>query len=133
VSLAGIEEVPARHGTRSEEPRQVCQGFALAKSLTPGGRVYAPHVQVFAGDSARPTDGYGGGERCAAEIFDLAVIDEDRPAVLEESVALRDIARRARYPALQRPAAAARCSSPVTARIPRSSAMGRRHPRRSWT
>jgi mono/diheme cytochrome c family protein len=89
ISLAGREEVAARHGVKDELPRVACQGFALAKSIAPGGRIFAPQVQVFAGDPTKPTDGYGGGERAAAEIFDVAVLDEDRPAVLDESLALR--------------------------------------------
>ncbi|HEX3345159.1 MAG TPA: cytochrome C peroxidase, partial [Polyangiaceae bacterium] len=51
-----------------------CQGFALAKSLEPGGRILAPQVLVDNGDAKERAPGYGNDES-ATEVGDVAVID----------------------------------------------------------
>jgi mono/diheme cytochrome c family protein len=51
-----------------------CQGFALAKSVDPGGRILAPQVLVDSGDPAQRAPGYGNDES-ATEASDIAVID----------------------------------------------------------
>jgi DNA-binding beta-propeller fold protein YncE len=51
-----------------------CQGFALAKSVDPGGRILAPQVLVDNGDAKERAPGYGNDES-ATEAGDVAVID----------------------------------------------------------
>jgi len=51
-----------------------CQGFALAKSVEPGGRILAPQVLVDNGDAKERAPGYGNDES-ATEAGDVAVID----------------------------------------------------------
>jgi DNA-binding beta-propeller fold protein YncE len=52
-----------------------CQGFALAKSTDPGGRLLAPQVLVDTGNAAERAPGYGD-DSSATEVPDVAVIDE---------------------------------------------------------
>jgi mono/diheme cytochrome c family protein/DNA-binding beta-propeller fold protein YncE len=52
-----------------------CQGFALAKSIEPGGRILAPQVLVDTGDPKQRTPGYGNDGNRATEADDVAVID----------------------------------------------------------
>lgn len=51
-----------------------CQGFALAKSVDPGGRILAPQVLVDNGDPRERAPGYGNDES-STEVGDVAVID----------------------------------------------------------
>ena len=51
-----------------------CQGFALAKSVEPGGRILAPQVLVDNGDAKERAPGYGNDES-GTEAGDVAVID----------------------------------------------------------
>jgi DNA-binding beta-propeller fold protein YncE len=51
-----------------------CQGFALAKSVDPGGRILAPQVLVDNGDPKQRAQGYGNDEN-STEVGDVAVID----------------------------------------------------------
>jgi mono/diheme cytochrome c family protein len=51
-----------------------CQGFALAKSIGPGGRILAPQVLVDSGDPKERAQGYGNDES-TTEVGDVAVID----------------------------------------------------------
>ncbi|MGD0525319.1 MAG: cytochrome C peroxidase [Polyangiaceae bacterium] len=51
-----------------------CQGFALAKSVEPGGRILAPQVLVDNGDAKERAPGYGNDES-ATEVGDVAVLD----------------------------------------------------------
>ncbi|MBX3221332.1 MAG: cytochrome C peroxidase [Labilithrix sp.] len=60
---------------RSEEGRQSCQGFALAKSAAVSGRIFAPQVMVDPGDLEQRPDGYGD-EHSHTEAPAVAVIDE---------------------------------------------------------
>jgi mono/diheme cytochrome c family protein len=52
-----------------------CQGFALAKSVDPGGRILAPQVLVNSGDPTERAPGYGD-DGSSTEAPDVAVIDE---------------------------------------------------------
>jgi DNA-binding beta-propeller fold protein YncE/mono/diheme cytochrome c family protein len=52
-----------------------CQGFALAKSVAPGGRILAPQVFVDSGRLETRPEGYGNGQ-IATEEPGIAVIDE---------------------------------------------------------
>lgn len=62
-----------------------CQGYALAKSVDPAGRILAPQVLVDPGDPSEQTSGYGNGFD-AAEVASIAVIDEAEEAALETSL-----------------------------------------------
>src|SRR5262249_21638123 len=66
-----------------------CQGFALAKSSEPAGRIYAPEVLAFTGNPAEVSSGYGGGQGGPPEMFTVAVLDEDGGSLLAESTELR--------------------------------------------
>lgn len=86
IKIAGTEEVTGRMAPLSEQERAACQGYALAK--TDSGRILAPHALVFPGE-AEVSSGYGGGEGREAELFHVAVIDEDASKVVEESRVMR--------------------------------------------
>jgi DNA-binding beta-propeller fold protein YncE len=58
-----------------EQGEPSCQGFALAKSADPGGRILAPQVLVQTGDSSQRSPGYGNDQQ-STEVPDVAVIDE---------------------------------------------------------
>jgi DNA-binding beta-propeller fold protein YncE/mono/diheme cytochrome c family protein len=53
-----------------------CQGFALAKTGSPGGRVLIPQALVDPGDPSENPSGYGSSRQDQAEVGDIAVIDE---------------------------------------------------------
>ncbi len=53
-----------------------CQGFALAKTGNPGGRVLIPQALVDPGDPNENPSGYGSTRQDQAEVGDIAVIDE---------------------------------------------------------
>ncbi len=55
--------------------RTACQGFALAKSFQPVGRVLAPQVLVDPGDLTRRVEGYGDGAG-RSEVPSVVVMDE---------------------------------------------------------
>jgi mono/diheme cytochrome c family protein/DNA-binding beta-propeller fold protein YncE len=103
IRLAGLEEtfeMEAMH-----QPRAACQGFALARSIEPAGRIFAPQVLAMTGNLDEPSEGYGGGGGgLEPEVFDVAVIDEDRGRALGPSLVLRPLHRTGRC-ALPRAAA----------------------------
>ncbi|MFO0659859.1 MAG: cytochrome C peroxidase [Polyangiaceae bacterium] len=72
--------------------RAGCQGFALAKTVNPPGRIVAPQVLVDPGDTRVPTGGYGDGF-AAAEVTSLAVIDAKTTRPLATSLKLNSTAR----------------------------------------
>ncbi|MCC6648280.1 MAG: cytochrome C peroxidase [Polyangiaceae bacterium] len=74
--LRGEPRAPERMG---------CQSFALAKSVDPPGRIFAPQVLVDPGDTEQSTSGYGDGFR-AAEVASIAVIDDGTGAPLDSSL-----------------------------------------------
>jgi mono/diheme cytochrome c family protein len=86
LAVTGSEEIAERMAGLSTQARSACQGFALAKSAN--GRIFAPHVLVFAGE-AEASSGYGGGSGREAEVFHVPVIDEDAGKVVPESKTLR--------------------------------------------
>jgi DNA-binding beta-propeller fold protein YncE/mono/diheme cytochrome c family protein len=67
--------------------RMSCQGFALAKSISPAGRVLAPQVFVDPGDPEQLTDGYGDGSQ-PTEMAAIAVVDDGARTALDASLAL---------------------------------------------
>ncbi|RYE88025.1 MAG: c-type cytochrome, partial [Myxococcales bacterium] len=64
-----------------------CQGYALARSVEPSGRIFVPQVLVDPGNSEQPSGGYGDGQT-AAEVASVGVIDETNGAVLPASLQL---------------------------------------------
>lgn len=62
-----------------------CQGFALAKTSAPAGRVLAPHVMVDPGEKMTRTRGYGH-DHGVTELPAVAVIDTRAAAPLGESM-----------------------------------------------
>ena len=73
-----------RGGGKSQE-RTGCQSFALAKSVDPPGRIFAPQVLVDPGDTEQTTSGYGDGFR-AAEVASIAVIDDGTGEAIDASL-----------------------------------------------
>ncbi|MGH7294272.1 MAG: hypothetical protein ACRELB_05040, partial [Polyangiaceae bacterium] len=53
-----------------------CQGFALAKTGNPGGRVLVPQALVDPGDPSENPSGYGSPRQDQTEVGDVAVLDE---------------------------------------------------------
>jgi len=92
IGVAG-SEVLGTEGPDVDVSRQACQGFALAKSITPAGRIFAPQVLAFTGATDQPSAGYGSPDELTPEVFDVAVIDEDRGKALAESLKLRILHR----------------------------------------
>jgi hypothetical protein len=63
-----------------------CQGFALAKTESPAGRVLIPQALVDPGDpNERPT-GYGSPRQDQTEVGDVAVLDEGNGEVMMPSL-----------------------------------------------
>jgi mono/diheme cytochrome c family protein len=87
LDVSGQEETVARHGFLSTQSRAACQGFALA--MSDSGRVLAPQALVFTGDPSEQSSGYGGGEGREAELFHVAVLDEDAAKVVPGTNVLR--------------------------------------------
>lgn len=92
VSLDGEEPNVRRSGikglvgAREARERSACQGFALAKTVEPAGRVLAPQVLVDPGDAEQPSSGYGSGGANPVEVASVAVIDAAKAAPMEASL-----------------------------------------------
>jgi len=91
LSLVGNDPVGAKRkkSTRSTSDsgdRPSCQGFALAKSIAPSGRIFAPQVLVDNGNSEERTGGYGTASGADSETADVAVVDEDTERPLASSL-----------------------------------------------
>ncbi len=69
--------------------RESCQGFALAKSASLPGRVFAPQVFVDPGDLEQRPDGYGD-EDSQTEVPAVAVLDEGAALPVQPSMAIED-------------------------------------------
>jgi DNA-binding beta-propeller fold protein YncE len=84
IDLTGVEKGTFRGGlmrslssSRGEEvDRSACQGFALAKTVEPKGRILAPQVLVDPGDTEERAGGYGNGGMVPVEVADVAVVDD---------------------------------------------------------
>jgi DNA-binding beta-propeller fold protein YncE/mono/diheme cytochrome c family protein len=63
-----------------------CQGFALAKTADPSGRVLLPQALVDPGDPNESTPGYGNPRNDQTEVADVAVLDESRGDLLMASL-----------------------------------------------
>jgi mono/diheme cytochrome c family protein len=83
-------------GDEADPGTASCQGFALAKSADPKGRLFAPQVFVTPGGAER-TDGYGPGDS-DTETPSVAVVDEGTAAPLDMSVTADDFFRNAHDP-----------------------------------
>lgn len=66
--------------------RSGCQGFALAKSVAPAGRVLAPQVLVDPGDPEGRPEGYGD-DHTETEVSSIPVVDERSQAAFDSSLA----------------------------------------------
>ena len=74
-------------GAAKGQQRMGCQSFALAKSMDPPGRIFAPQVLVDPGDTEQNTSGYGDGNR-AAEVASIGVLDDGTGEPLDSSLKL---------------------------------------------
>lgn len=74
-------------GSTKGQERMGCQSFALAKSVDPPGRIFAPQVLVDPGDGEQNTSGYGDGFR-AAEVASIGVVDEGTSEAIDASLKL---------------------------------------------
>lgn len=81
--LKAREEASSSRARRS----QSCQGFALAKSIAPKGRVLAPQVFVDPGDLENRPEGYGD-DNAPTETAGIGVIDEATGRPVEESLVM---------------------------------------------
>lgn len=72
-------------GSARARRSQACQGFALAKSIAPKGRVLAPQVFVDPGDLENRPEGYGD-DNAPTESAGIGVIDEATGRPVEESL-----------------------------------------------
>ncbi|HEX7663007.1 MAG TPA: c-type cytochrome [Polyangiaceae bacterium] len=87
LSVEGEEDASGQE--RMFSNRHACQGFALAESKLPEGRIFAPHTLAFTDSLAgQDSSGYGASPGLEPEVFDVAVIDEDRAKVLPASLAV---------------------------------------------
>ena len=68
--------------------RASCQGFALAKSVAPAGRILAPQVFVDPGTPSLRPEGYGSGHT-ATESPSVAVFDEGTGEPFESSLTVQ--------------------------------------------
>ncbi len=88
-SSVDVEAALAEHQNALNESgashRMGCQGFALAKSRDPSGRLFAPQVLVEPGDPTRRPTGYGD-EHVTTELPSVAVVDVRARSVLGASV-----------------------------------------------
>jgi mono/diheme cytochrome c family protein/DNA-binding beta-propeller fold protein YncE len=73
-------------GSTESRDRTACQGFALAKTVEPAGRVLAPQVLVDPGDAEQPSSGYGSGGAVPVEVANVAVIDAASGAAMSASL-----------------------------------------------
>jgi DNA-binding beta-propeller fold protein YncE/mono/diheme cytochrome c family protein len=71
-----------------EQERTGCQGFALAKSVAPGGRILAPQVFVDPGSPEVRPEGYGNAN-VSTETPAVAVLDEGTGEPFEASLLVR--------------------------------------------
>lgn len=90
ISVEGEEDATSQDEMFAS--RHACQGFALAESKLPKGRIFAPHMLAFTDALGGDTSGYGSSPGLAPEVFDVAVIDEDRAKAMPASLAVSSLA-----------------------------------------
>jgi len=76
------DKVAGRFGIRAG-----CQGYALAKTVEPDGRILAPQVLVDPGDPENNASGYGEGHM-PTEMVNVAVIDDKDGTLMPSSIGL---------------------------------------------
>ena len=81
------EQLAAFDKSIRAQDRLGCQGFALAKSVAPGGRVLAPQVFVDPGTPEQRPEGYGSGHT-ATETPAVAVLDDGTGEPFEASLTI---------------------------------------------
>lgn len=82
-----FQEMEKEEEAKAEETGRVsCQGYALAKTMDPKGRVLAPQVFVDAGDPNQRAEGYGDDDS-PTEAPSVAVIDDATGTALDTSLA----------------------------------------------
>jgi DNA-binding beta-propeller fold protein YncE len=88
VDLTGSESESFSRGLMSDDSpeRRACQGFALAKSVAPEGRILAPQVLVDPGRADERSAGYGSGGSLPPEVADVAVVDDATEHALPASI-----------------------------------------------
>ena len=82
------EQMVAVEKSLHQHERIGCQGFALAKSVAPAGRILAPQVFVDPGTPEQRPEGYGSGH-AATESPAVAVFDEATAEPFEASLTLQ--------------------------------------------
>ncbi|MEO9233469.1 MAG: hypothetical protein ABI421_09065 [Polyangiaceae bacterium] len=87
ISVEGEEDASDR-GSFFAAQRHACQGFALAESRMPEGRIFAPHTLAFTDSSPDDSGGYGSSPGLEPEVFNVAVIDEDNATAMKSSLAV---------------------------------------------
>jgi DNA-binding beta-propeller fold protein YncE len=88
--MPALEAMVARAEISEERQpgqRMSCQGYALARSVDPPGRILAPQVMVEPGQPERRPGGYGDDSN-ATEVAHVAVIDEAARAPMPASLQL---------------------------------------------
>ena len=82
-----FREMEKDEQAKEEETGRIsCQGYALAKTMDPKGRVLAPQVFVDSGDPNQRAEGYGDDDS-PTESPSVAVIDDATGAALDTSLA----------------------------------------------
>ena len=112
----GPEQIALIEKSFQRSERASCQGFALAKSVSPGGRVLAPQVFVDAGTPEQRPEGYGNAHT-ATESPSVAVFDEGTGEPFESSCRAPRWSTRGAASSSCR-ASASTTSSPTTPRRP---------------
>lgn len=87
LELQLSQQDPDASDERRPGQRVSCQGYALAKSVDPPGRILAPEVMVEPGAAERRPSGYGD-DSSATEVAHVAVIDEAARAPMRSSLQL---------------------------------------------
>jgi mono/diheme cytochrome c family protein len=69
--------------------RVACQGFALARTTEPAGRILAPEVLVDTGDPNERAGGYGAAGQLPTELSTIAVVDDATRTPVEASLTVQ--------------------------------------------
>jgi mono/diheme cytochrome c family protein len=88
VSMKAKESLSEGRFFAGEFDMRASQGFALARSVAPAGRVFAPHARVrpMLVRSEEAATHYGSPEFGPTEEFDVGVLDEDKGTALAQSL-----------------------------------------------
>ncbi|MGH7281355.1 MAG: c-type cytochrome [Polyangiaceae bacterium] len=92
ISVEGEEDASGGRSPKLFQPRHACQGFALAEAKIPGGRIFAPHTLAFTDSLDDDSGGYGSSPGLEPEVFNVAVLDEDKASVMKNSLAVSTLA-----------------------------------------